>query len=622
MRGYSGSVHGLIEGMSAPSAPPVASGEVVGGKYRVGEVIGSGGMGTVVAAEHVSFEQRVAIKFMHPEGGADALHRFHREANVVVQLRSEHVCRVLDHGTLASGDMYIVMELLEGLDLDQWIRAHGPMPIAVAVEFLLQASDALTEAHLAGVIHRDLKPSNIFLTERGDGSPCVKLLDFGISKDTGATAALTATGALLGSVHFMSPEQLDNAKTVDVRSDIWSLGATLHQLLCGEVPFDAPSLSEMAIKIMYDPPSDIAALRPDAESIAPVVARCLAKHPEERFENLAALAVALAPFAHERARPYVDRIVGMYERVGWSRPQAYAPPTNAHPDVGGADATMLDDTRGASADSTLLDPSSYASHPPLTQPLAAQPPRPIERSSSSAAQPSGQPSPGRRMGGVLLWLPVSLAVLTAVTLVALFAAPPESTADDDQASVTAKKKKKTNKKKSEQPDPGGGLEQPDLPKLPPSPARSGSTVSTKTWFFASTIHKRVIDATGDDDTPVFRMVFYETMAVIEVVTQKEPVVMQRYYFRDGALSAPEAMTESESYTWRELDQRTVELDEMVPDVIPLLPGKAVARGVNVGHVTAVTLRVAEGKGFWDVETLDGAVSFDRDGSYVGNTLNE
>src|SRR5688572_14671551 len=172
-------------------------GDILAGKFRIERVLGVGGMGMVVSAMHLQLEERVAIKFLLPEALAnpEAVTRFGREARAAVKIKSEHVARVTDVGALPeTGAPYMVMELLRGKDLGAALREHGALPVALAVEYVLQACEALAEAHAIGIVHRDLKPANLFLTARADGSPCVKVLDFGISK----IAAQSGSGSDMG----------------------------------------------------------------------------------------------------------------------------------------------------------------------------------------------------------------------------------------------------------------------------------------------------------------------------------------------------------------------------------------------------------------------------------------
>ncbi len=227
----------------------VAPGTVLAGKYRVTRVLGEGGMGVVVAATHIQLDEPVALKFMLPSalGSTEAIARFLREARSAVKLKSEHVARVSDVGTLDTGAPYIVMEYLEGSDLAGELLTRGPLPPTDTVEYVVQACDALAEAHALGIVHRDLKPANLFVTRRRDGSPLVKVLDFGISKssalnEVGGGGSLTKTGGLMGSPVYMSPEQMKSAKDTDARTDIWALGIILYELVGGRTPFESETL--------------------------------------------------------------------------------------------------------------------------------------------------------------------------------------------------------------------------------------------------------------------------------------------------------------------------------------------------------------------------------------------
>jgi serine/threonine-protein kinase len=285
------------------AAGKVKAGDVLGGKYRVERVLGTGGMGMVVAARHVQLGQRVALKFMLKEAMADPgnAERFAREARAAVRLQSPHTARVLDVGKLKNGEPYMVMEYLDGHDLDEVIRRNGPMPPHKAVEYTLQACEAFAEAHSLGMIHRDIKPKNLFLAQTVDGRPLVKVLDFGLAKTIGALGgdiSLTATSAVFGSPQYMSPEQMRSAKDVDPRSDIWSIGVCLYEMLTTRVPFDAGGLAEicaMVLKDTVEPPSRWAqGLPPELDA---VVVKCLAKNPNERYQTVAELAFALEPWS-------------------------------------------------------------------------------------------------------------------------------------------------------------------------------------------------------------------------------------------------------------------------------------------------------------------------------------
>jgi eukaryotic-like serine/threonine-protein kinase len=290
-----------------------APGDVVAGKYRVDGVLGVGGMGVVVAARHIQLGQRVAIKFMRATSNdAASIERFFREARAVVGLSSEHVAKVLDMGTLETGAPYIVMEFLAGIDMGEALRRHGPMPVAAAVGSILQACEAIAEAHSIGIVHRDLKPANLFLTTQIDGASFVKVLDFGISKMARSEAHhdLTASGAIMGSPGYMSPEQVRNSKDIDLRSDIWAVGVILYELLGGVNPFQGDTLGEVFAKIVSESPAPLARLRQDVPaSLSATIARCLEREPARRFANLGELASMLLPHAPAEATLSVRRIL-------------------------------------------------------------------------------------------------------------------------------------------------------------------------------------------------------------------------------------------------------------------------------------------------------------------------
>ena len=276
-------------------------GDTIAEKYTVVRRIGEGGMAVVYEATHIRLQQRLAIKVLRP-GMPDfdeVLARFEREAWATAQLRSIHTARIIDVDMLPSGLPYIVMEYLEGADLDASLSVTGTMAVERAVDIVLQVAEAMQEAHSLGIIHRDLKPSNIFLSQAG-GRELVKVLDFGISKMVvnadPATSRLTQAGQYFGTPCYAAPEQLRSADEADQRSDIWSLGIVLYELLIGNPPFVGTTTSVIA-RVMTDvirPPADV---RPDLPAgLSLGVMRALRRDPAERFQSMRELSEALAPF--------------------------------------------------------------------------------------------------------------------------------------------------------------------------------------------------------------------------------------------------------------------------------------------------------------------------------------
>ena len=309
-------------------------GELLAGKYRVDRVLGKGGMGMVVAATHVHLGQQVALKLLLDRMASDEtlVERFVREARASAQLRGEHVCRVSDVDTLDDGSPYMVMELLAGRDLASLVAETGPLPIAVAVDYALQASIGIAEAHARGIIHRDLKPANLFLTTRPDGTSLIKVLDFGIAKATKQfDHTLTQDAAMIGSPGYMSPEQLRSARDVDVRTDIWALGVILFELIGGRLPFAADSFAEMVIRVTMEPPAPLGVVVPP--QLEAVIQSCLDKDPAKRFQNVAQLARALASFGG----PHANELATAVARV---LANADRPPEITAPSVASATTTL------------------------------------------------------------------------------------------------------------------------------------------------------------------------------------------------------------------------------------------------------------------------------------------
>ncbi|HEX8791944.1 MAG TPA: serine/threonine-protein kinase [Polyangiaceae bacterium] len=278
----------------------VAPGAPMGGKYRLLRQLGEGGMGVVFEAEHVRLGQRVAIKFLRDDVLAmpDAVERFEREARATCRIHGPHVAQVLDVDADERGRPYIVMELLKGRDLEAELQERGALRVEEAVDWVLQACAAVADAHAAGIVHRDLKPSNLFLADH-QGTRVLKVLDFGISKIAceDRSDALTSVGLTVGTPLYMSPEQVRCSRDVDARTDVWSLGVILYELVAGVPPFMGTTTAAIAA-IVADATPSLREARPGVPAgLERAVATALAKCPAHRFPSVEAFGAALMPFA-------------------------------------------------------------------------------------------------------------------------------------------------------------------------------------------------------------------------------------------------------------------------------------------------------------------------------------
>jgi len=310
-------------------APDFAPGSILGGKYLIEDVIAEGGLGVLLRARHVDLDQPVAVKHLKPDTVTrpDVVERFLREARLAAKIKNEHAVKVQDVGAAESGVPYMVMELLEGRDLQQ-IVTEAPLPVDTAIDYVLQACEALAEAHAIGIVHRDLKPGNLFLARRPGNTSVLKVVDFGISKmtakDTGSMERVTHINERVGTPVYMSPEQLQAEPDVDARSDIWSLGVVLYELVSGKLPFDGPDLPQICVAILMKPYLPLSAVLADATpELEAIVARCLQRDRAARYQNVAELAQDLTRIWEGDSPSRVKHIAQMISEAG----QKIAPPT-------------------------------------------------------------------------------------------------------------------------------------------------------------------------------------------------------------------------------------------------------------------------------------------------------
>ena len=288
--------------VNRPLNRPAAVGDVIADKYRLVRTLGRGGMGRIFAADHLMLGTKVALKFMHPHLARDRgqVSRFAREARAAATLKSEHVARIIDVDHTANGELYIVMEYLEGASLETMAVDGRGLPVADAVTYLTQACEALAEAHARSIIHRDVKPANLFLTKGKSGEPVIKVLDFGLAKSLASSDGFslstspTAGGVALGTPYYMSPEQITGAAVIDGRSDVWAIGATLYELLTGRLAFPGGNAAVVFDHILKARPTSIRVHRPDVpESIVAIVDRCLTADLGARFQTVRDVSKAL-----------------------------------------------------------------------------------------------------------------------------------------------------------------------------------------------------------------------------------------------------------------------------------------------------------------------------------------
>jgi serine/threonine protein kinase len=290
----------------------IQAGRIINGKYQIEGVLGRGGMGVVARGRQLELDRSVAVKFLlRAPDGSRQNQRFAREGKAIAKMRSEHVVRVFDVG-VEDGVPFIVMEHLQGRDLAGELEA-GPLSVELTVSYVLQACEAIAEAHSLGIVHRDLKPSNLFVAEAVGGRRVLKVLDFGVSKWMPGSMILendvvTSESSFIGTPGYVSPEQLTHPENVDERTDVWALGVVLYQCLSGKLPFRADSVPELCAQILRSEPEPIDSRIVIPDGLRQVIARCLCKAIGARYSSAVELARALAPFAPASARGVLESI--------------------------------------------------------------------------------------------------------------------------------------------------------------------------------------------------------------------------------------------------------------------------------------------------------------------------
>lgn len=403
------------------SGSAVRLGDVIAGKYVVDGMLGSGGMGTVVRATHRELGMQVAIKSMRPKsvGDKEAITRFLREARAAAALKSPHVARTLDIGRREDGTPYLVMEYLEGRTLFRIVEDEGGLAPRRLIRMILQAIDAIEEAHAAGIVHRDLKPQNILVTKEG----VVKVLDFGLAKalfDSSEGEGATRTHALLGSPKYMAPEQIANAKDVDPRADIWSLGATMYQTLVGRAPFVHASILALTTQILNDTAPRVRASRADVpQGLDDVIAKCLERSRDDRYGCVGELRDALVEIERSLTSNAIPNLAEPSDSI---EPTELVEPALPKPARASLPAIVRvhDDVEQAENKTLVMDPHRSSARLPVA-PRASSPhlPPPTPQAAprtnlGPAAPPRAPAAPSRQAPAGLSRLGIALAVLVGL----------------------------------------------------------------------------------------------------------------------------------------------------------------------------------------------------------------
>lgn len=386
-------------------------GFVIGGRFRIERMLGRGGMGSVYAALHLQLNQYVALKVLHGEAArdADSVARFNQEAQVVSRLSSPHVVRVFDMGQTPRGEPFLVMELLQGRDLDAVIADARPLQPQEAIGLVLQASIGVAAAHAAGLVHRDLKPANLYLARQPDGSEVVKILDFGLTKVMAqGNVGLTQSASSFGTPQYMSPEQIMSAKHVDARCDQHALALILFELLAKRPAYEADTAGAMTVKIVTQKVPSVRAHRPDVPAkLDDVIQKGMAKKPSDRYPNVGAFAQALAPFGWPDARALADIVAQQLRAstavapVDMFAQGAVSPSMSANPTMGSFSSGNLWKGRGSSlywgvGIGVLVAGAAAATlflvlRPPPSTPVGTTTTTEVRADVTPASEPSPQP---------------------------------------------------------------------------------------------------------------------------------------------------------------------------------------------------------------------------------------
>ncbi len=352
-----------------PSRPAVSHlmGKTIGGRYRIRGVLGEGGMGTVFEAEHIALGRSVAVKVLHATHTTkkDSIRRFHQEARAAGAIGHPNICGVIDLGTLDDGSPYIVMERLQGETLADRVSSEGGLPFDDVIDILIQVLSGLVAAHEQHIVHRDIKPENIFLTRRVGCPPLVKVLDFGVSKMTGARGAaarpedlaLTRTGMVMGTPYYMAPEQARGERDLDARVDLYACGVILYEALTGRRPFVALNYNALLMQILTATPRAASQIRPALpEGFDEVIEKAMARRREDRYATATDFQTDLIVL-RPRSMPRMIAASEVIRAAGPAQPSWL--PVEAPSSVG-IPISFVDDT----GEHHAVDPTDVSSRPP------------------------------------------------------------------------------------------------------------------------------------------------------------------------------------------------------------------------------------------------------------------